>query len=153
MVCQLFTHSPVYRTGGDEFVVFLRGTDYDNRELLIANLHSLCVAHIESGEVVVSGGLPDFSENTDAKLHDVFERADASMYRKKRRSRHWAHHRASPGESLSPGRLVYGTRAGYPLPGLGLFRLAPWLAVIGMASIRKKRGDDSAATADLLLRA
>ena len=74
----------MYRTDGDEFVVFLRGTDCENRELLIANLHSLCVAHIESGEVVVSGGLPDFSENTDAKLHDVFERADASMYREKK---------------------------------------------------------------------
>ncbi|MBO4683773.1 MAG: amino acid permease [Desulfovibrio sp.] len=84
MVCQLFTHSPVYRTGGDEFVVFLRGADYENRELLIANLHSLCVAHIESGEVVVSGGLADFNEKTDAKLHDVFERADASMYREKK---------------------------------------------------------------------
>ena len=31
-----------------------------------------------------SGGLADFNEKTDAKLHDVFERADASMYREKK---------------------------------------------------------------------
>ena len=84
MICQLFTHSPVFRTGGDEFVVFLRGIDYDNRELLIKSLHSLCAAHIESGEVVVAGGIADFNERTDAKLNDVFGRADASMYREKK---------------------------------------------------------------------
>ncbi len=84
MICQLFTHSPVFRTGDDEFVVFLRGIDYDNRELLIKSLHSLCAAHIESGEVVVAGGIADFNERTDAKLNDVFGRADASMYREKK---------------------------------------------------------------------
>ena len=31
MICNVFRHSPVYRTGGDEFVVFLTGEDYEKR--------------------------------------------------------------------------------------------------------------------------
>ena len=27
MICDIFQHSPVYRTGGDEFVVIMRGRD------------------------------------------------------------------------------------------------------------------------------
>ncbi len=83
MICHLFSHSPVYRTGGDEFLVFLRGVDYENRHLLMKSLHSLCVAHIESGEVVVAGGISDYREGQDKKMHNVFERADALMYEEK----------------------------------------------------------------------
>ncbi len=83
MICHLFSHSPVYRTGGDEFLVFLRGVDDENRLLLMKSLHSLCVAHIESGEAVVAGGLSDYREGQDKKMHDVFEWADALMYKDK----------------------------------------------------------------------
>ena len=31
MICELFDHSPVYRNGGDEFVVYLSGRDYEAR--------------------------------------------------------------------------------------------------------------------------
>ena len=47
------------------------------------SLHSLCVAHIESGEVVVAGGISDYREGQDKKMHSVFERADALMYEEK----------------------------------------------------------------------
>ena len=33
-ICQLYQHSPVYRIGGDEFLVLLRHGDYANREAL-----------------------------------------------------------------------------------------------------------------------
>jgi diguanylate cyclase (GGDEF)-like protein len=83
VICELFSHSPVYRNGGDEFVVFLTGRDYEDREALTQRLHDLSVANITSGGVVISGGLAAFDPKTDARMHPVFERADAAMYRGK----------------------------------------------------------------------
>ena len=83
MICELFQHSPVYRTGGDEFVVCLTGRDYAARKAIMRDLHEMSVAHIESGEVVVSGGLSEFDPDEDRRMQDVFARADAAMYREK----------------------------------------------------------------------
>ena len=38
LVCRTYQHSPVFRVGGDEFVVILRGSDFANREKLLADL-------------------------------------------------------------------------------------------------------------------
>ena len=35
IICSIFRHSPVFRIGGDEFVVILRDSDYENRHELI----------------------------------------------------------------------------------------------------------------------
>jgi diguanylate cyclase (GGDEF)-like protein len=83
VICELFSHSPVYRNGGDEFVVVLTGRDYEDREALTQRLHDLSVANIDSGGVVISGGLAAFDPKADARMHPVFERADAAMYREK----------------------------------------------------------------------
>ncbi|MBQ3303698.1 MAG: amino acid permease, partial [Clostridia bacterium] len=83
VICELFSHSPVYRNGGDEFVVYLAGRDYEDREQLMQALHDRSVANIETGDVVVSGGLAVFDRNADARLRPVFDRADAAMYKEK----------------------------------------------------------------------
>ena len=83
LICELFAHSPVYRTGGDEFVVYLAGRDYEERAQLMQALHDRSVANIETGDVVVSGGLAVFDRNADARLRPVFDRADAAMYKEK----------------------------------------------------------------------
>ena len=85
MICDIFEHSPVYRTGGDEFVVILRGRDYSVREELILALHDRSVEHIRTNEVVISGGLSDYKPGSDSGFHDAFERADALMYEEKKR--------------------------------------------------------------------
>ena len=79
MVCDIFQHSPVYRTGGDEFVVVLHGRDYLIRKELVLALHDRSVEHISTNEVVISGGLSDYQPGVDSSFHDVFERADALM--------------------------------------------------------------------------
>ena len=38
MICDAFKHSPVFRIGGDEFVVLLQGTDYENRRQIYDKL-------------------------------------------------------------------------------------------------------------------
>ena len=83
MICDIFQHSPVFRTGGDEFVVILIGRDYLIRKELVLALHDRSVAHISTDDVVISGGLSDYRPGTDASFHDVFERADALMYEEK----------------------------------------------------------------------
>ncbi len=83
MICDIFQHSPVYRTGGDEFVVLLKGRDYLIRKELVLALHDRSVEHIRSEEVVISGGLSEFKPGQDASFHDVFKRADALMYEEK----------------------------------------------------------------------
>ena len=83
MVCDIFQHSPVFRTGGDEFVVVLTGRDYVIRKELVLALHDRSVEHISTEDVVISGGLSDYKPGEDQRFHAVFERADALMYEEK----------------------------------------------------------------------
>ncbi len=83
MICLIFTHSPVYRIGGDEFAILLTGRDYENRVELVRELHDLSVSHIGTNEGVVSGGLAEFDPTQDQCVQDVFERADSIMYKDK----------------------------------------------------------------------
>ena len=83
MVCDIFTHSPVYRVGGDEFAVILTDRDYENREVLMYRLHNRSIAHIATEGAVVSGGLAEYDPNNDRSIREVFDRADATMYNEK----------------------------------------------------------------------
>ncbi|MBR2256135.1 MAG: amino acid permease, partial [Blautia sp.] len=84
MICDIFQHSPVFRTGGDEFVVILHGRDYFIRKELVLALHDRSVEHISKNEVVISGGLSEYNPGVDSSFHDVFERADTLMYEEKK---------------------------------------------------------------------
>ena len=84
MVCDIFQHSTVFRTGGDEFVIILSGRDYIIRKELLLALHDRSVDHISTKEVVISGGLSDYQAGQDTSFHEVFERADARMYEEKK---------------------------------------------------------------------
>ena len=84
MICDIFQHSPVFRIGGDEFVVILSGRDYIIRKELVLALHDRSVEHISKGGVVISGGLSDYRQGEDPSFHSVFERADTLMYEEKK---------------------------------------------------------------------
>ena len=83
MICDIFQHSPVYRIGGDEFVIALSGRDFVIRKELVLALHDRSVEHISKGGVVISGGLSDYIPGEDQNFHTVFERADTLMYEEK----------------------------------------------------------------------
>ncbi len=84
MICDIFQHSPVYRTGGDEFVAVLQNRDYLIRKELVLALHDRSVEHISTQEVVVAGGYSDYKPGEDSGFHEAFERADARMYEEKK---------------------------------------------------------------------
>ena len=84
LICATFRHSPVFRIGGDEFVVILMGGDYERRDELLAGLDERSVSNIERGEVVVSAGMAEYQPEGDHHVEQVFERADALMYRRKK---------------------------------------------------------------------
>ena len=84
IICNIYKHSPVFRIGGDEFVVLLRGVDYDNRMDLYAELARKQRENRKAGKVTIAYGMADFDPWRDNRLQDVFERADRRMYDNKR---------------------------------------------------------------------
>ncbi|MCR4793794.1 MAG: EAL domain-containing protein [Ruminococcus sp.] len=85
LVCNIFAHSPVFRVGGDEFVVFLRSSDYENRSTLIEDLHNQVVENMKKKEgPIVASGMAVYDPRNDKLFTDVFERADTMMYENKK---------------------------------------------------------------------
>lgn len=85
IICEVFDHSPVFRYGGDEFVVVLRGTDYKLRHELFKRLAIEQHINADNGKVTFAYGMSEFAPETDLRVQDVFERADSLMYENKRR--------------------------------------------------------------------
>ena len=84
LICRIFHHSPVFRVGGDEFVVVLKGQDYADRNVLVENLKKQVEKNIRLGEgPVVASGLAVYQPGKDRSVGDVFDRADALMYEEK----------------------------------------------------------------------
>ncbi|MBR6239052.1 MAG: GGDEF domain-containing protein [Lachnospiraceae bacterium] len=81
LLCEIFDHSPVFRVGGDEFVVFLRGSDYSNREELMLGLHSQVLENMQSGSgPILASGIAEYNPETDSFVSEIFDRADREMY-------------------------------------------------------------------------
>ena len=89
LICRVFTHSPVYRVGGDEFCVLMQFADYNAREELIRTFDNEAAAwNRKAGQpwekVEVSRGIAVFRPDEDETVEQVFGRADEAMYRNKR---------------------------------------------------------------------
>ncbi len=89
VVCEIFKHSPVYRVGGDEFVVILRNHDFDHAEELIGEFIKKIeeTASDESLEpwdrISAALGYAVYAEE-DGDLQTVLKRADDLMYERKK---------------------------------------------------------------------
>ncbi|MCR5605611.1 MAG: GGDEF domain-containing protein [Treponema sp.] len=83
IICHVFQHSPVFRIGGDEFAVILKGNDYEKREELMKSINNVVEKNKNEGRVVVAVGLSEYIPGEDKSVSDVFERADAIMYKRK----------------------------------------------------------------------
>lgn len=79
----VFSASPVYRFGGDEFTVVLQNRDYQRREELLQTLLRQSEDYPSGKLLVVSGGLAVYRPGEDHSFEEVFRRADDEMYRNK----------------------------------------------------------------------
>ncbi|MCR5177642.1 MAG: substrate-binding domain-containing protein [Lachnospiraceae bacterium] len=89
LICRIFSHSPVYRMGGDEFLAVLTGDDFRKRAVLAAKLKRYMsnVVHQDPTDqtfISIACGLADYDPSTDSFVEDVVKRADTEMYRNKR---------------------------------------------------------------------
>ncbi len=90
LICRIFTHSPVFRIGGDEFAVILQNDDFENQEELAktfeqAQKEVTASAGHKWEEVQVMLGIAVYDPDTDHSVTDTFRRADKIMYENKRR--------------------------------------------------------------------
>ena len=89
IISDTFKRSPVFRIGGDEFLVILQNNDLRNREELIVKFDSECAntsVQTDGGDVAVrvAKGLALYDSGRDSRFVDVFNRADNAMYQNKR---------------------------------------------------------------------
>lgn len=85
LLCDIFVHSPVFRIGGDEFVVFLQGNDYISRHKLMNKLRSQVLENKKAGNgVILASGMSEYNPESDCLVSDIFSRADKEMYENKK---------------------------------------------------------------------
>lgn len=88
MIGEVFGNSPCYRIGGDEFVVVLTGSDYEDRKALVEKLKSdYEEAHAASDKepwerYSAAVGMAE-NASDDRTVEFVFKRADKAMYEDK----------------------------------------------------------------------
>ena len=84
IICDIFKHSPVFRVGGDEFVVIVQGQDYAQIEEHIEAVRRYNDEAVRTGGIGIACGMSRYEDN-DNCVAEVFERADHKMYEDKNR--------------------------------------------------------------------
>ena len=90
IICETFKHSPVFRIGGDEFVVILENDDFYHVEETVAAFRKQ-LADIQDDDtlepwekVSAAVGWTKYNPAEDGSVENVFKRADKLMYENKK---------------------------------------------------------------------
>lgn len=84
LICDVFAHSPVYRFGGDEFVIVVKGRDYDHVEELADKFRTEARASEGQPWERVNAAVGWALYNGEDTVDDVFRGADHRMYEQKK---------------------------------------------------------------------
>ncbi|MBR2854208.1 MAG: diguanylate cyclase, partial [Clostridia bacterium] len=88
-ICEVYAHSPVFRIGGDEFAILLRGADYDNRAALYNKLNRRFTdsrtdtSRQPWDRYSAASGMAVFGSEGGETVDEVFRTADERMYEDK----------------------------------------------------------------------
>ncbi len=90
LICKYFPKMPLYRIGGDEFVIcakhsLIGAMSYRFEEFRKEMERRIQDYDFSKGTVVISSGISTYDENTDHCYEDVFRRADEDMYSNKQK--------------------------------------------------------------------
>lgn len=90
IISRIFKRSPVFRIGGDEFLVILQNRDLEDYEELCIEFDKECASeaiHIEDVSIPISiaRGFAKYDPEVDSQFINVFNRADDAMYKHKRK--------------------------------------------------------------------
>ena len=90
ILCNTFRNSPVFRIGGDEFVVILEHHDLENYRMLLERLdqdfaRDYILFREEKILISVARGIAIYNPDIDKVFGDVFNNADQAMYLHKQR--------------------------------------------------------------------
>lgn len=85
IICDVFVHSPVYRIGGDEFVVILKDRDYDNIENLDKKFKQAISETKGEPWEKVSAAIGYALYTDEHSADEVFRKADHIMYENKKK--------------------------------------------------------------------
>lgn len=88
IICDVFKRSPVYRYGGDEFVIVLKNKDLENVDALVQEFNDRIDATAGLPWEKVSAAIGYAVYDGDDTVNDVFRRADYSMYERKKDMKH-----------------------------------------------------------------
>ena len=86
IICDIYEHSPVFRIGGDEFVVILERRDFESRDELYHKLMESFGKHNQNDnkdpwlKFSAAAGMAVYNQDTDKTADDVFKNADKIMY-------------------------------------------------------------------------
>ena len=89
IISSIFKRSPVFRIGGDEFLVILQNRDLEDLEGLLKKFDEECLNESiatdkENIPVSIAKGFARYDSKKDSSFIDVFNRADDAMYENKR---------------------------------------------------------------------
>lgn len=89
LLCNIFHRSPVFRVGGDEFVIVLTGHDFENRQELLGRTADAMRQTQEKPnaqpweQISIAIGVALYRPGEDKTVEDVYVRADQAMYAEK----------------------------------------------------------------------
>lgn len=90
IISNVFKRSPVFRIGGDEFLVILRNRDLEEHKNLCKKLDLACAKEYIKADkaripISIARGFAKYDPASDEQFVDVFNRADDAMYRNKKK--------------------------------------------------------------------
>ena len=107
IICRIFAHSPVFRIGGDEFVVILENSDFDDRKALIQELRDTIRKNAQDESLppweraTAAVGYAVYDPWMGGDVNSIQQRADAAMYENKKKMKAEA---AAPAQPKAPDR-------------------------------------------------